>query len=147
VKSGGKENDGEETLDLERAWIQLAVEVAGTDEEEWPRSAVKAVSTGIPFEKKVNVCDERFRVECDLQNTARGQLRDHTKRGAIDLRNKSTQDRIPCIRSHYTIVATLMTEDASAFERGDLCSCKLEQVTDVFSIASRHKALPSLPPE
>lgn len=65
VKSGGKEKDGEETLDLERAWIQLAVEVAGKDEEEWPRSAVKAVSIGIPFQEKQNECDERFWVQCD----------------------------------------------------------------------------------
>jgi hypothetical protein len=40
--SGGK--DGGE-VDVTRAWVQVTVEVEGRDEEEWPRSAVKAVST------------------------------------------------------------------------------------------------------
>lgn len=41
------ENSGEvggEEVDVSRAWVQVAVEVEGRDEEEWPRSAVKAVS-------------------------------------------------------------------------------------------------------
>jgi hypothetical protein len=36
---------GAEMVDLERAWVQVAVQVDGRDEEEWPRSAVRAVST------------------------------------------------------------------------------------------------------
>lgn len=44
VKAEGKEREGGETVDLDRAWVQLAVAVAGRDEEEWPRSAVRAVS-------------------------------------------------------------------------------------------------------
>ncbi|KAJ9114514.1 hypothetical protein QFC20_001387 [Naganishia adeliensis] len=42
VKAEGKEREGGETVDLDRAWVQLAVAVAGRDEKEWPRSAVRA---------------------------------------------------------------------------------------------------------
>lgn len=44
VKAEGKA-EGTETVDLERAWVQVAVQVEGRDEEEWPRSAVRAVSS------------------------------------------------------------------------------------------------------
>lgn len=39
------EEAGEGQVDVSRAWVQVTVEIEGRDEEEWPRSAVKAVST------------------------------------------------------------------------------------------------------
>lgn len=45
VKAPGREGAGE-LVDLETAWVHVAVEVAGRDEEEWPTSAVRAVSQG-----------------------------------------------------------------------------------------------------
>jgi hypothetical protein len=43
AEASGEVSEGQ--VDLSRAWVQVTVEVEGRGEEEWPRSAVKAVST------------------------------------------------------------------------------------------------------
>jgi hypothetical protein len=69
VKAEGKAA-GAETVDLERAWVQVAVQVDGRDEEEWPRSAVRAVSTLSSFWIVVSVyCHESERIAVKLWTT------------------------------------------------------------------------------
>ena len=44
VSAGADGAVGEGEVNVSRAWVQVAVEIQGRHEEEWPRSAVKAVS-------------------------------------------------------------------------------------------------------